>query len=205
MKKDQNRWNNALAMGLRHSLFCSLLLISFSSLAQRPHVELGGVLGFKDEFHFKPQFDATSKYTELHIWEIEAFLRVSKSKFGGEIGIGFEKASNYFRRDIDGTGDFGYANLNRVSLNLSAFYYFIKKSDFKWDLQLGLRNYFNTNKFMYVPLTIERSPYKLAARATTSFTFKNFIFGLYYEYDLKSDYSFKPKGANFGFRAGFIY
>ena len=80
-----------------------------------------------------------------------------------------------------------------------------KKSDFKWDLQLGLRNYFNTNKKMYIPVTIQRSPYKLAARATTSFTFKNFIFGLYYEHDLKTDYSFKPKGANFGFRAGVIY
>jgi hypothetical protein len=181
------------------------MLLSFSSLAQRPHLEIGGVLGFKDEFHFKPQFDASSKYTELHIWEIEAFVRVSKSKFGGEIGIGFEKASNYFKRFQDNSSQGGYANLNRVSLNLSAFYYFIKKSDFKWDLQIGLRNYFNTNKYMYIPVEIERNPYKLAVRATTNFTFKSFVFVLYYEYDLKTDYSFKPKGANFGFRAGFIY
>lgn len=182
-----------------------LLLVSGLVLAQRPHLEIGTTLGFKDEFHYKPHFDVNSKYTEFHILDVELFLRVSKNKFGGEVGLGFEKATNYFIRRYDNSTQSAYLNLNRISLNLSAFYYFIKKSHFKWDLQLGARNYFNTNKWMYAPNSIGLKTYKLAARATTNFTFKNVLFGVYYERDVVSDYTFKLKGANFGFRIGMIF
>lgn len=173
--------------------------------AQRPHLEVGGTIGFKDEFHFKPSFDAQSKYTEFHIFDLESFLRISKLHFGGEIGLGFEKASNYFIRFQDNSYSAKYLNLNRLSLNMSAFAYAIKKSHFKWDFQLGLRNYFNLNKRMYVPTTLNLKTYKLALRVGSNFTFKNVLFGVYYERDLRSDYTFSQRGANFGFRVGVIY
>ena len=190
---------------MKKSVLILVLFLSFFGFSQRIHLEIGGTIGFKDEFHYKPHFDVTSKYTEFHIIDVEGFLRVSKLKWGGEIGVGFEKASNYFKRFYDNSKEVKYLNLNRLSLNLSAFHYFIKKSKFKWDLQFGVRNYFNLLPRLYVPVEIPLKVWKLSARVSTNFTFKNVLFGVFYEHDLKSDYAFKNKGANFGFRLGVIY
>ncbi|MDX2361865.1 MAG: hypothetical protein QNK23_13735 [Crocinitomicaceae bacterium] len=191
---------------IKRSFIASLLvLVAFVSSAQRPHLELGGTLGFKDEFFFHPSFNASAQFTEFHIYDVDVFTRVSKLKWGGEIGLGFEKAGNYFIRRFDNTTEFEYMNLNRISFDLSPYYYLIKKNHFKWDVQLGVRNYFNLNTVTYFPMKEELKIWKLGARLTTNFTFKSVLVGVYYERDLRTDYSFNPQQSVFGLRIGVIY
>ena len=186
------------------TLICFSLLI-FVSFSQRIHLELGSTLGFKDELHFKPSFDTTSHFTEFHIYDIYVFSRISKNSWGGEMGLGFEKAGNYFIKRFDNSTETKYMNLNRIYFDLSPYFYLIKKSKVKWDLQLGIRNYFNLSRSLFIPETEKIHVWKMGARFTTNYTFKSFIIGLFYEHDLRSDYSFKPNNATFGLRLGVIY
>jgi len=181
------------------------VLIANLSIAQRPHLEIGGTLGFKDEFHSTPSFDTTSRFTEFHIYDLYVFTRVSKRNLGGEFGLGFEKAGNYFVRRFDNTTEAKYMELNRICLDLSSYLYLVKKAKSKWDLQLGLRSYFNLSRTIAVPEAQLQKTWKLAGRITTNYTFKSFIVGLFYEHDIRTDYFFKPNNATFGLRCGVIY
>ena len=182
-----------------------IMLIANVSVAQRPHFEIGGTLGFKDEFHYRPSFDTTAQFTEFHIYDLYAFTRVSKRNLGGEFGLGFEKAGNYFVRRFDNTTEAKYMELNRISVDLSSVLYLIKKAKSKWDLELGFRSYFNLTRFIEVPDQQLQKTWKLAGRVTTNYTFKSFIVGVYYEHDIRTDYFFKPNNATFGLRCGVIY
>ena len=185
--------------------FVLLLIVSLPCFGQRAHLEVGGTFGFKDEFFYRPSFDANAKYTEFHIYDLTLIARVSKLKWGGEIGIGFEKAGNYFTRYIDNTTDIQYMNLNRLSLDLSPYFYLIKKNHFKWDVQLGLRNYLNLNNVTYFPMKVDLNRWKLGARITSNVTIKSMLIGVYYERDVRTDYSFEPMHSVFGLRLGVIY
>lgn len=191
---------------MKRILFIAFLMVLPVQLkAQRVHLELGGALGFKDEFYLNPTFDDSSRYTEFHLYDINLFARVSKLRWGGEIGINYEKAGNYFVRKLNNSTELDYFNLNRLSINVSPFFYLVKKSHFKWDIQLGVRHYFNLNKAIYIPFKEELKVWKLADRFTTNFTFKSVILGLFYEHDIVTDYHFKPSNAVFGIRLGVIY
>ena len=192
---------------MRYLLIITCFLFAFTEMvfAQRPHLEAGGTLGFKDEFHYTPTFDTSSHFTEFHIYDLFLFTRVSKKKLGGEFGLGFEKAGNYFIRRFDNTTETKYMNLNRISVDISPFLYLIKKPKSKWDLQLGLRNYFNLTSSIAIPDIHQLKTWKLAGRLTTNYTFKSFLIGLYYEHDIRSDYSFKPNNVTFGLRCGVVY
>ena len=183
----------------------ALLIVSHSSLGQRAHLEVGATLGFKDEFFYRPSFDVNTQFTEFHIYDLSLIARVSKLKWGGEIGIGFEKAGNYFVRYSDNTTDAQYMNLNRLSLSLSPSFYLIKKSHFKWDVQIGLKNYLNLNNTTYFPMKENLRRWKMGARITTNFTIKSMLIGVYYEHDIRTDYSFNSKHSVFGLRLGVIY
>ena len=190
----------------QHFAILSLFLVlSCVAYAQRPHLEVGGTLGFKDEFHYTPQFDTSSNFTEFHIYDLFVFTRLSKKRIGGEFGVGFEKAANYFIRRYDNSTDANYMNLNRVLIDFSPYVYLVKKPKTKWDMQLGLRNYFNLNSSIAIPNEHNLKIWKLAGRLSTNYIFKSFIIGLYYEHDIRSDYYFKPSNATFGLRCGVIY
>lgn len=186
-------------------LLLLLLIVSQTCLAQRPHLEVGATFGFKDEFFSKPSFNPKSQYTEFHIYGLGLLTRVSKLNWGGEIGIGFEKAANYFTRNIDKTKEAQYMNLNRLSLNLSPYYYLIKKSHFKWDAQLGIRNYINLNQQTSFPMSEELRRWKMSGRLSTNITIKSMLIGVYYENDIRTDYSFNTRHSVFGLRLGVIY
>ncbi|MFT6244974.1 MAG: hypothetical protein ACJA0U_002972 [Salibacteraceae bacterium] len=182
-----------------------LLVVSLPCLGQRAHLEVGGTFGFKDEFFCRPSFDANAQFTEFHIYDLSLFTRVSKLKWGGELGLGFEKAGNYFTRYVDNTKNAGYMNLNRLSLDLSPYFYLVKKNHFKWDVQLGLRNYLNLNNVTYFPMKENLRRWKMGARITTNFTIKSMLVGVYYERDVRTDYSFNTMHSVFGLRLGVIY
>lgn len=185
--------------------FVLLLFVSLPCFGQRAHLEVGGTFGFKDEFFYRPSFDVNAKYTEFHIYDLSLIARVSKLKLGGEIGIGFEKAGNYFTRSTDNATDVQYMNLNRVSFDLSPYFYLIKKNHFKWDVQLGLRNYLNLNNVTYFPMEENLNRWKMGARITTNLTIKSMLIGVYYEHDIRTDYSFNTRHSVFGLRVGVIY
>ena len=194
------------------SLFV-LLMIAFSGQGQQRHLEIGAKLGFKDEFHLKPSFDLNSNYTEIHYFDLYLFGRVSRRRFGTEIGLGFEKSSDYFVRYVDNSTEFGYINLNRVQFDLSEFFYLHKSAVHKWDLQIGLRNYFGFNKQIWIPHEMELKTWKLSGRIATNYTYKTFMIGLFYEYDFRSDYvdftstasAQSNRAAVFGLNIGVIY
>lgn len=185
--------------------FIAFLATCKIGFSQRPHLEVGATLGFKDDFHWKPEFDPNSKYTEFHMYDVYFFSRVSRNKIGGEFGLGFEKAGNYFVRYQDNSTELNYVNFNRISIELSPLIYLIKSSEKKLDFQLGLRNYFNLNSQISVPQQIDLKRWKLAGRATINYTYRSFLVGIFYERDLRSDYSFRFKGVTFGIRGGVLF
>jgi hypothetical protein len=187
------------------SLFIVLNWIAFYGASQQQHLEIGAKLGFKDEFHAKPSFDLNARYTEIHYFDAYFFGRVSKRRFGNEFGIGFEKASDYFVRYDDNSKQFGYINLNRIQIDISQYYYFIKTPLHKWDVQLGLRNYIGFNNRIWIPQGMDLKAWKLSGRITTNYTYKTFILGMFYEYDFRSDYVQFDRAAVFGFNFGVIY
>lgn len=186
-------------------LISLFLLFSVQGFAQPPHLEIGAKFGFKDEFHFKPSFNLNSKYIEIHSLDAYLFGRVSKRRFGTEFGIGFEKASNYFVRFNDQSTQIGYVNLNRIQVDLSQFVYLLKTPLQKWDIQLGLRNYFGFNSRIWIPEEIALNPWKLSGRVSTNYTYKTFMVGLFYEYDLRSDYVNGARPVVFGLSVGVVY
>lgn len=187
------------------SLISILFFVHFSSECQQPHLEIGAKLGFKDEFHHQPSFDLTSKYTEIHSFDAYLFGRVSKRRFGNEFGFGFEKASDYFVRYNDNSTQFGYVNINRVQLDLSQYFYLHKSALHKWDVQVGVRNYFGFNKRIWIPNEMELRTWKLTGRVSTNYTYKTLMVGLFYEYDFRSDYLNGVRPAVFGLNIGVIY
>ncbi|MFT5779882.1 MAG: hypothetical protein ACI837_002841 [Crocinitomicaceae bacterium] len=192
---------------MKKQFYILLLFIFLSkvSVAQRVHLEVGGTIGFKDEFHATPSFDTTSRYTEFHIYDLTLFTRVSKRNLGSEIGIGFEKAGNYFLRRFDNSTEAKFMQLNRVYIDVSPYIYLIKNPKIKWDLQVGFRNYFNLTRSMQIPEEQLQKSWKLAGRITTNYTFKSFLIGIYYEHDLRADYFFPPNNATFGIRCGVVF
>ena len=165
---------------MKQSSLLLFLLFSFFGISQQQHLEVGAKLGFKDEFHRKPSFDLNSKYTEIHFFDAYLFGRVSKRRFGNEFGIGFEKASDYFVRYTDNSKQFGYVNLNNLQFDLSQYYYLHKSAVQKWDIQVGLRNYFSLNKQIWIPHKMDLKTWKLSGRIATNYTYKTFIIGLFY-------------------------
>ena len=186
-------------------LFIFVQFVCFTGSSQQLHLEVGAKLGFKDEFHLRPSFDLNSSYTELHYFDAYFFGRISKRRFGNEFGIGFEKPTDYFVRYTDKSTQFGYVNLNRVQFDVSQFYYLHKSAVHKWDVQLGLRNYFGFNKQIWIPHEMELKTWKLSGRLATNYTYKTFILGLFYEYDFRSDYIDFNRAAVFGINLGVIY
>lgn len=190
---------------MKRILLISIVLISFFGESQQQHMEVGAKFGFKDEFHLKPSFDLKSNYTEIHYFDAYVFGRVSKRRFGTEFGLGFEKASDYFVRYSSDSSQFGYINLNRLQFDLSEYFYLHKSAKHKWDLQVGLRNYVGFNNRIWIPHGMDLKTWKLAARIGTNYTYKTFIVGMYYEYDLRSDYVDFNRPFVFGFNLGVIY
>lgn len=187
-------------------LLSIILVFCTSSLwSQQPHFEVGAKLGFKDEFHLSPNFDQTSKYTEIHFFDLHMFGRISRRRFGNEIGFGFEKAADYFVRYTDNSKEFGYVNLNHLQFDLSQFYYLHKSATKKWDVQIGLRNYFALNERIWIPHKMELKTWKLSGRLATNYTYKNFIIGLFYEHDIRPNYIDFHRAAVFGLNIGVIY
>ena len=181
-----------------------LLFVSHITFCQRPHLELGITAEFKDEFFSTPDFDSSSQYSEFHVYGLYPFVRVSKLNWGGEFGIGYEKGLNYFTRFDKYTTSSSSITIDRVFINVSPTYYIIKKPDKKWDVQIGIRNYFNLTSKIYVPQESRLDTWKMSARFSTNYTFKLIIFGVFYERDLKTDYTFKPSNTTFGCRFGLI-
>ncbi|MDG1331621.1 MAG: hypothetical protein P8P74_04780 [Crocinitomicaceae bacterium] len=190
---------------MKHIVTVIFLFSSFFGLSQQHHLEVGAKVGFKDEFHLNPSFDLNSKYTEIHFFEAYFFGRVSKRRFGNELGIGLEKTSDYFVRYTDNSKEFGYVNLNHFQFDLSQYYYLHKSAKKKWDVQIGLRNYFSLNDQIWIPHKMELNAWKLAGRITTNFTYKNFIAGLFYEHDIRPNYLDYDRAAVFGLNLGVIY
>jgi hypothetical protein len=186
-----------------------ILLFIFSGslfvFSQRPHLEIGGTLGFKDEFFYRPSFHPNAKSTEFHIYDASLFTRVSKLKWGGELGIGFEKAGYYITQNFNNSSALEFMNLNRLSLDIGSFYYLIKKPHFKWDVQLGIRNYLNLSRTTFIPEKQALNVWKLGTRFTSNLTFKSLFIGLFYEYEIHSDYSFNKIPNIFGLRVGRIF
>lgn len=182
-----------------------ILMITHCGLSQQRHLEVGAKVGFKDEFHLKPSFDLNSKYTEIHFFDVYLFGRVSKRRFGNEFGLGFEKGSDYFVRYTDNSKEFGYVNLNHLQFDLSQYYYLHKSARKKWDIQFGLRNYFALNNQIWIPHKMELKTWKLAGRISTDYTYKTFIVGLFYEYDIRPNYVDFDQAATFGLNVGVIY
>ena len=186
------------------TLFLILIIAQFG-FSQERHLEVGAKVGFKDEFHLKPSFDLSSKYTEIHFFDVYLFGRVSKRRFGNEFGFGFEKASDYFVRYTDNSTEFGYVNLNHLQLDLSQYYYLLKSPEKKWDIQVGLRNYFALNRQIWIPNKMELKTWKLTGRIATNYTYKRFMVGLFYEHDFRPNYFQGNRPAVFGFNVGIIY
>ncbi len=190
---------------MRSVLVILLFLTSLHGVAQRLHLELGSTVGFKDEFFKSPDFDSTSAFSEFHIFDLYGFTRISKRRWGGELGLGFEKAGYYFVRHLDNSTETSFLQLNRLSLDLSGLFYLRKHTASKWDLQAGLRNYVNLTTTMFLPDRYEQQRWALSARITTNYTYKSFLTGLYYEQPLRNAYSFASATAVFGIRLGVIY
>lgn len=178
---------------------------SLMSLAQRPHLEVGGTIGFKDEFFLNPEVSLSPDYMEFHCADIYLFSRISKSIYGGELSIGYEKPLAYFQRFNSTTTNYNYFNLNRLAVQLSPYIYLIKKATVKWDVQIGLNNYFNLNNGIYLPDQHRIDIWKMACAFGTNVTYKSFLIRLFYEYNLKADYDFGNANAIFGIRLGVIY
>ena len=187
------------------TLISLILWFSVRGMAQQPHLEIGAKFGFKDEFHLKPSFNLNSKYTEIHYFDAYVFWRVSKRRFGNEFGLGFEKASDYFVRFTDQSKQMGYVNLNRVQVDLSQFFYLHKSGLQKWDVQVGLRNYFGFNERIWIPNEMELKTWKLTGRVSTNYTYKTFMVGVFYEYDLRTDYFNGLQPVVFGVNVGVVY
>jgi len=190
---------------MKQFLTFAVLLSSFFGWSQQYHLEVGAKVGFKDEFHLRPSFDETSKYTEIHFFYAYFFGRVSRRRFGNEFGLGFEKAADYFVRYIDNSKEFGYVNLNHLQFNLSQYYYIHKSAMKKCDIQVGLRNYFSLNDQVWIPHKMELKTWKLAGRIATNYTYKTFIVGLFYEHDIRPNYVDFDRAAVFGLNVGVIY
>ncbi len=190
---------------MKHSLILIFLFSSFYGSSQQYHLEVGAKVGFKDEFHLNPSFDLNSKYTEIHLFEAYFFGRVSKRRFGNELGFGFEKASDYFVRYTDNSKEVGYVNLNHLQFDVSQYYYLHKSAEKKWDVQVGLRNYFCLNNQIWIPHKMEMKTWKLAGRIATNYSYKTFIVGLFYEYDIRPNYVDYDRAAVFGLNVGLIY
>lgn len=185
--------------------FIFVLWICSSGFSQQLHLEIGAKLGFKDEFHTEPSFDLNSKYTEIHSFDAYFFGRVSKRRLGNEFGLGFEKASDYFVRYNDQSSQYGYINLNRLFFDLSQYYYLHKSALHKWDVQLGIRNYFGFNDRIWIPHGMDLNTWKLSGRIGTNYTYKTFMVGLFYEHDFRSDYVDVDRAVVFGLNIGLIY
>ena len=179
-------------------------LICHPCFSQRPHLELGLTSEFKNEIFLNPSFDLTAQQSQFHIYGLFPFIRISKLNWGGDFGIGFEKALNYFTRYNNKSTNSSSIPINRVSININPTYFIIKKSDKKWDVQIGLRNYFNLTSKIYVPNESELEVWKVSSRLTTNYTYKFIIFGIFYEKNIKSDYKFKTNDTTFGCRLGLI-
>ncbi len=190
---------------MKHFSLLFLLLIYLPGMAQQPHLEIGVKLGFKDEFHSRPSFDPNSLYSEIHYFDVYFFGRVSKRRFGSEFGLGFEKPTDYFVRYSDKSTQFGYVNINRVQFDLSEFFYLHKSAIHKWDLQVGLRNYFGFNDHIYIPHEMEMKTWKLCGRIGTNYTYKTVMVGMFYEIDLRADYVDFDRAAVFGLSCGLIF
>lgn len=181
------------------------LLLAFPGRAQRMHLEVGGTVGFKDEFFLRPSFDSTSRFTEFHLFDLYAFSRVSKRRLGGELGLGFEKAGYYFVRHYDNTTGTGNLQINRLSVDLSGLFYLRKKAAFKWDVQAGVRSFFNLTTGFELPTHYEQTRWAPRARVTTNLTFKFCLVGIYAEHAIRRAYPFAPPSSVFGIRLGVIY
>ena len=184
--------------------FC-FVIIANTTLAQRMHLEVGGTLGFKDEFFRSPAFSSSAKFAEFHIFDITVLARVSKRRLGMEIDLGFEKAGDYFVRFNATSKATNYMNLNRVLCGVSGLFYVKKTAKSKVDIQLGCRNYFNCTPTLNLTETYVLSTWKCTARLGLNYTFKSFLSGVYFEQTLRNDYSFGNPTAIFGLRLGVIY
>lgn len=182
-----------------------MLLISVFAECQQQHLEIGAKLGFKDEFHVKPEFNSSSKYTEIHSFDAYFFGRVSKRRFGTEFGLGFEKASDFFVRYSTDSIQLGFLNLNRFQFDFSEYFYLHKSAKQKWDFQVGLRNYFGFNKNIWIPQKMELKTWKLSGRIATNYTYKTFMVGLFYEYNFRSDYVESQRPIVFGLTIGVVF
>jgi hypothetical protein len=188
--------------GLFHIVITCLL--SLPTFAQRPHLELGATVGFKDEFFLRPEFAPGAAFAEFHIYDLTLFTRISKARWGAEIDLGFEKAANYFIRFDGASTSNDYFNLNRLKNGVYAHYYLLKNARNKWDIQLGCTQSFNFSP-LFLGTAHPLKTWKLSARGGLNYTFKSFISGLFYEYTLRNDYTFSPPNALFGLRLGLIY
>lgn len=184
--------------------FCFAVLANFT-FGQRAHLEVGGTIGFKDEFFMRPTFSASAQFAEFHVYDLSVFTRVSKRRLGLELDLGFEKAAYYFVRFDANSKATNPMNLNRILSDVSGFVYLKKNAKHKVDVQLGCRNYFNCTPNLTLNNTYSLRTWKCAARLGVNYTFKSFISGVYYEQTLRSDYSFGNPTAVFGLRLGVIY
>jgi len=185
--------------------FCCLMLLANTTFAQRMHLEVGGTVGFKDEFFQHPTFSLGAEFAEFHIFDISLLARVSKRRLGLEMDLGFEKSSDYFVRFDATSKTTNYMNLNRVLSDVSGLIYLKKSAKHKVDVQLGCRNYFNCTPDLNLTETYALRTWKCAARLGLNYTCKSFLCGVYYEQALRNDYSFGNPTAVFGIRLGVIY
>lgn len=169
------------------------------------HLEVGSALAFKDEFFDHAPFDSLAKFSEIHLYELAVFTRVSKRRFGGELGVGFEKAGYRFSRYANDSTLTRYIQLNRITTDVSALFYLVKKAQTKLDVQCGIRNYFNMPGRLYLPDVYAIRSWSVGGRAGINYTYRSFLCGLFYEYPLRKTYPFQRPDATFGLRVGVIY
>lgn len=181
-----------------------ILFIVNYSLCQEPQFEYGVTFEFKDEFFFTPDFAPNAQYSEFHVYGLYPFCRITKQNWGAEVGMGYEKGLNFFTRFDKHTTTMTSITMDRLFINVSPTYLIYQKPDKKLDIQVGLRNYFNLTSEIYVPQKSMLDTWKLSARLTTNYTYKLLIFGIFYERDLKTDYTFKPSNTTFGCRLGLL-
>jgi len=185
----------------------SILFVVYASLgvAQRPHLEVGFTLGYKAEVFNQQQFKSNTDYTLFNLFNVKSFVRISKLKLGGQLGIGFEKASDYYIRYNDNTAVNNYFNLNRITVEIAPYYYLIKNSKFKWDIQLGVNGAFNLQNNIKIPETHAVKTSQISVRLGSNITVKNYFLGLFYESHLSSDYYNTKQPIAFGYNVGFIF
>lgn len=183
-----------------------LIINCFSTLvyAQRPHLEVGATIGASQEIHKDVLNTSPVENLMVQSAQFDLLTRLSKMKFGIELNAGLDRLVlmqvDYINDDYNGA-----PAITNLQLTLLPYFYLIKSSKYKWDVQLGVENKFRFQDKNRLPMPVTDKSWELVTVAATNFTYKYYLVGAYITQGINSYYNFDSKYYQLGGRVGMIF